>query len=620
MMKQGFARSMFARLNIKLLLSTVLMCALIVVAVSLYQGYLGLEQRKKNIQLEFANFERGVQLSIREAVWLYDWDMVKMIIENQTSQTLSYIEVCDHTANRCQSYGTAGQEPYLEHRSSILHYDPVSGNKAEIGVVVMQAHYEKFPAALFNDVPQLLLTNFLSIFGVAAIVYLLFHRQALKRLVSVERYARDIELQKIETLEPITVKKQLLGEDEIDHLADAINSMIETLKHELEQRQQLEQKLAQAQKMEALGTLAGGIAHDFNNILSAVLGFAQLSSMSCDPGSKLEQYQNQIIHAGERAKKLIAQILLFSRRAEPVREALFLADIVKENLALHQSGLAGSIAVESALEPGVKVLADRGQIHQILMNMVTNAGHAMAAGGGVLRIEVTRTTLSAEKAEALHIRPGPYGRLTVKDTGPGIAPQIAERVFDPFFSTKKVGEGTGMGLAVAHGIVRAHGGAIELLSSPGEGATFYIYLPETDADVQVKQVNREIINGQGEFIIVVDDEKTVTDMSDELLVKLGYQTKSFNDPLDACNAIISGDVDAVDLLITDMSMPEFSGVELARKLRQAEHTFPILLWTGYAEHIEPEDLEETKIAMILDKPFTLESLAKTVRKLLLKGE
>ena len=620
MMKQGFARSMFARLNIKLLLSTVLMCALIVVAVSLYQGYLGLEQRKKNIQLEFANFERGVQLSIREAVWLYDWDMVKMIIENQTSQTLSYIEVCDHTANRCQSYGTAGQEPYLEHRSSILHYDPVSGNKAEIGVVVMQAHYEKFPAALFNDVPQLLLTNFLSIFGVAAIVYLLFHRQALKRLVSVERYARDIELQKIETLEPITVKKQLLGEDEIDHLADAINSMIVTLKHELEQRQQLEQKLAQAQKMEALGTLAGGIAHDFNNILSAVLGFAQLSSMSCDPGSKLEQYQNQIIHAGERAKKLIAQILLFSRRAEPVREALFLADIVKENLALHQSGLAGSIAVESAMEPGVKVLADRGQIHQILMNMVTNAGHAMAAGGGVLRIEVTRTTLSAEKAEALHIRPGPYGRLTVKDTGPGIAPQIAERVFDPFFSTKKVGEGTGMGLAVAHGIVRAHGGAIELLSSPGEGATFYIYLPETEADVQVKQVNREIINGQGEFIIVVDDEKTVTDMSDELLVKLGYQTKSFNDPLDACNAIISGDVDAVDLLITDMSMPEFSGVELARKLRHAEHTFPILLWTGYAEHIEPEDLEETKIAMILDKPFTLESLAKTVRKLLLKGE
>ncbi len=620
MMKQGFARSMFARLNIKLLLSTVLMCALIVVAVSLYQGYLGLEQRKKNIQLEFANFERGVQLSIREAVWLYDWDMVRMIIENQTSQTLSYIEVCDHTANRCQSYGTAGQEPYLEHRSSILHYDPVSGSKAEIGVVVMQAHYEKFPAALFNHVPQLLLTNFLSIFGVAAIVYLLFHRQALKRLVSVERYARDIELQKIETLEPITVKKQLLGEDEIDHLADAINSMIVTLKHELEQRQQLEQKLAQAQKMEALGTLAGGIAHDFNNILSAVLGFAQLSSMSCEPGSKLEQYQNQIIHAGERAQKLIAQIMLFSRRAEPAREALFLADVVKENLALHQSGLGDSIVVESSLDPEVKVLADPGQMHQILMNMVTNAGHAMAESGGILKIEVTRIILTAERAESLHIRPGTYGLLMVQDTGPGIPAQIAERVFDPFFSTKKVGEGTGMGLAVAHGIVRAHGGTIELKSLAGEGATFYIYLPETDADVQVKQSHEEVVTGQGEFIIVVDDEKTVTDMSDELLVKLGYQTKSFNDPLDACNAIISGDVDAPDLLITDMSMPEFSGVELARKLRQAEHTFPILLWTGYAEHIEPEDLEETKIAMILDKPFTLESLAKTVRKLLLKGE
>ncbi len=615
---QGIARSMFARLNIKLLLSTILTCALIVVAVSLYQGYLGLEQRKQNIQTEFANFERGAQLSIREAVWLYDWDMVKMIIENQTSQTLSYIEVCDHKANRCQQFGQAGQQPYLEHRSTILHYDPVSSDATEIGVVILQAHYEKFPAAIFKEFPQLLLTNFISIFGVAAIVFLLFHRQALKRLVGVERYARDIELQKIETLEPITVKKQFLGEDEIDHLADAINSMIASLKKELEQRRQLEQDLAQAQKMEALGTLAGGIAHDFNNILSAVLGFAQLSSMACEPGSKLDQYQSQIIQAGERAKKLIAQIMLFSRRAEPVREALFLADVVKDNLALHQSSLSDSISVKTDLEPGVKVLADPGQVHQILMNMVTNAGHAMKETGGILKIQVKRVTLADDKAESLNVRPGSYGCLVVEDTGPGIPEPIAERVFEPFFSTKKTGEGTGMGLAVAHGIIRAHGGAIELKSVPQQGATFYIYLPETDADVHVRQTNSEIIVGQGEMIVVVDDEKTVTDMSDELFTKLGYQTVSYNDPFEACQAIIAGK-QSVDLLITDMTMPECSGIQLALELRRADKKFPILLWTGYAENIAPEELSQARIDKVLDKPFSLEVLAKTVRQILLTG-
>ncbi len=617
MVKQGFARSMFARLNIKLLLSTILTCALIVVAVSLYQEYLGLEQRKKNIQSEFANFERGAQLSIREAVWLYDWDMVEKIIENQTSHTLSYIEVCDHTANRCQRYGEAGLDPYLEHRSMILHFDPVTNSSTEIGVIILQAHYEKYPAAIFKDFPQLLLSNFLSIFGVAAIVYLLFHRQALKRLVRVERYARAMELQKIETLEPITVKKQLLGEDEIDHLADAINSMIATLKMELEQRRQLEQDLAQAQKLEALGTLAGGIAHDFNNILSAVLGFAQLSSLTCEPGSKLEQYQNQIILAGERAQKLIAQILLFSRRAEPVREPLFLEDIVKESLALHQSSLPRLISVETSLDPGVKVLADPGQVHQILMNLITNAGHAMNETGGVLKIQVQRANLSQEKAEIFNVRPGCYGCLTVEDSGPGISEDIAERIFEPFFSTKKTGEGTGMGLAVAHGIVRAHGGAIELKSAPGQGAVFHIYLPETDANVQPKVTNDEIIAGKGELIVVVDDEKTVTSMSDELFVRLGYRTVSYNDPLRACQDMVSGE-QPVDLLITDMTMPEFNGLQLAQELRRAGKTFPILLWTGYADSIEADDLFEVQIVKVLDKPFSLEVLAKTVREILLE--
>ena len=605
----------FTRLNIKLLVSTIVTCSLIVVAVSLYQGYLDLAQRKKNIQTEFANFERGAQLSIRKAVWLYDWDMVKMIIEGQTSQTLSYIEVCDHTTNRCQRYGQEGLEPYLEYRSALIPFDAIANSGTDIGVVVLQAHYEKLSTAIFKEFPQSLLANFLSIFGVATIVYLLFHRQVLTRLVSVERYAREIELQKIETLQPITVKKQLLGEDEIDHLAAAINGMIVTLKQELGQRQQLEQKLAQAQKMEALGTLAGGIAHDFNNILSAVLGFAQLSAMGCEPGSKLEKYQSQIIHAGERAKKLIAQILLFSRREEPVREALFLAEVVKDSLALHQSSLADSITVETKLDPEVKVLADPDQLHQILMNMLTNAGHAMKKTGGVLSFEVQRATLALDRAEFFNVRPGSYGCVIVKDTGPGIPEKIAERVFDPFFSTKKLGEGTGMGLAVAHGIVRAHGGAIELQNNPGQGAAFYIYLPETDAAVQPRLESKEIFTGQGEMIVVVDDEQVVTDMSDDLLVSLGYQTVSYNDPVQACQELVSG-AQTPALLITDFSMPDLSGIQLAQELRRADIHCPILLWTGYAEDITDEDLTQAGIAKIMDKPFTMNSLAEAVRQLL----
>ncbi len=610
-----FTKLMFARLNIKLLLSTVLTCAVMVLAVSLYQGYLGLEQEKKKILTEFANFENGAQFSIREAVWLYDWGMVKMIIENQTSQTLSFIQICDHTANRCQEYGEPGRTPFLEHRSPIRHHDPVTGDETEIGTVLLQAHYEKFPAALFKEFPQLLLTNFLSIFGVAAIVFLLFHRQALKRLVAVERYTRNIELQKIENLPPIEVKKQALGEDEIDRLADAINTMIATLKAELDQRHQLEQELAQAQKLEALGTLAGGIAHDFNNILSAVLGFAQLSEMAVEPGSKLSHYQQQIIQAGERAKKLIAQILLFSRRAEPVREALYLANIVTENLAMHRSSLPDNIRIETSLDQGIKVLGDAGQLHQILMNLLTNAGHAMQKAGGQLSIRVESVELPPQKADLLHLRPGCYARLTVRDNGPGIPADIAERVFEPFFSTKKVGEGTGMGLAVTHGIVRAHGGAIELQNSPGGGATFVIYLPTTDTEVDGKKTPARIVRGSGETIVVVDDEKNVTDMSAAMLDNLGYRVVCYNDPRQACQELSRGEL-ALDLLITDLTMPELDGVELAGKLRMLDKSFPILLWTGYAENVNPEDLDRYQIACVLEKPFTVETLSRTVRQLL----
>ncbi len=602
-----------AKLKNKLLLSMLLTCTLIVLTVSFYQGYLRLERQKQQIQQEFISFENGAMNSIREAVWLYDWDMVQTIVENQTSKVITYAEICDRSAARCFKFGLLDNVPFLEHTSNISHRQPATRNQVDIGTVYLQAHYEPFSVSILRDLPELLLANGVSVFGVAVILFFLFHRQVVNRLQQVESYARAIDLNNIDRLSPLKVPENRYRDDEIDHLVDAINGMTAQIKDDLEQRQQLEQRLTQAQKMEALGTLAGGIAHDFNNILSAVLGFAQLSYTRCEPGSKLQQYQQQIIQAGERAKKLIGQILLFSRRAEPVREALKLAEIIRDDTPLLRASLPTNVDIAIFLDDEVRVLGDATQLHQVVMNLTANAGYAMRETGGHLTIDLARKKLAGVAAERLDLAPGRYARLTIRDTGPGIPEAIRKRVFEPFFSTKKVGEGTGMGLAVAHGIIRAHGGVIDLAGEVGEGACFYVYLPETDLCVKKKAPPVTTLTGGGQSIVIVDDELPVAELGREILVNLGYRVAVYNDPYQAYQELSVADM-AIDLLITDLTMPGMGGLDLAKKLRSRNLSWPILLWTGFADKAEAADLSGAAISRVLRKPFTIESLAEAVHQ------
>ena len=590
-----------------------LTCTFIVLAVSLYQGYLRLERQKRQIQQEFVNFENGAMNSIREAVWLYDWDMVQTIVENQTSSVVTYAEICDHPADRCFKFGQRDEAPVLEHSSAITHWEPANHDQVDIGTVYLQAHYEPFPASIFRSFPELLLANGVSVFGVAIILFFLFQRQVVNRLQQVESYTRSIDLSNIDRLSPLVVPKNRCNDDELDRLVDAINGMTGQIKADLEQRQQLEQHLTQAQKMEALGTLAGGIAHDFNNILAAVLGFAQLSYSRCEPGSKVQQYQQQILQAGDRAKKLIGQILLFSRRAEPIREALNLADIITADAPLLRASLPTNVDIVMSLDDDARVLGDATQLHQIVMNLTANAGYAMRNIGGHLTINLARRKLSAGAAERLDLKPGRYACLTIKDTGPGIPEEIRKRIFEPFFSTKRVGEGTGMGLAVAHGIVRAHGGAIDLAAEAGAGACFHVYLPETDRFPEPKSASFSTVSGCGESIVIVDDDTPVAELGREILVKLGYQVTIYNDPYSAYEDLAEGDR-KVDLLITDLTMPGLGGLELAKKLRALNLSCPIMLWTGFADKAEAADLTAVDISRVFRKPFTIESLAEAVRQ------
>jgi hypothetical protein len=285
-------------LRTKLLLSTVLACSLIVLVITFIDLLHFREAEKARIQEEFINFEKGTKQTIREAVWKYDWDMVKTILESQTSQVISFVEICDNKISRCLQHGTRGSIPYLEFKTPILYGEGESGEQVELGSIILQSHYKTFSGNVYNDLPKLFLTNVLSVFGIALILFYLFHRQVVQRLLALEQYTSKIDLQEIGSSDSPACSGKEKWRDEIDLLADAVGGLVDKTKGELERRQTLEKQLNQAQKMEALGNLAGGIAHDFNNILAAILGFAELSSLKSEPGSELHQNLKKIISAG----------------------------------------------------------------------------------------------------------------------------------------------------------------------------------------------------------------------------------------------------------------------------------------------------------------------------------
>ena len=386
-----------------------------------------------------------------------------------------------------------------------------------------------------------------------------------------------------------------------------------------EERARLQAQLSQAQKMEAIGTLAGGIAHDFNNILSAIIGYAELARMNLHKPEKMVNELGEVIKAGERARDLVKHILTFSRKTETRYSPLELSSTVDESLKMLRSVIPSTIEIRHDIMKSGLVMSNPTQIHQIIMNLCTNAAQAMDASGGVLEVILEKIFIDKAMSRDLDLTSGSYFKLTVSDTGQGIPPENMERIFDPYFTTKELGRGTGLGLSVVHGIVKDHHGAITCMSESGRGTTFEIYLPELEsAKPGSETLEEEIIPRGTERIFFIDDEQVLVDMTERMLGDLGYEVFTETSSLKALE-IFMRTPRQFDLVITDMTMPGMTGDKLAQKFMDIRSDIPVILCTGYSEHISEDRAKDIGIREFLVKPLEIKKLAAIIRKVLDQG-
>ncbi|MFH0995035.1 MAG: PAS domain S-box protein [Pseudomonadota bacterium] len=379
----------------------------------------------------------------------------------------------------------------------------------------------------------------------------------------------------------------------------------------------LERELHQAQKLDALGTLAGGIAHDFNNVLTAIMGLIEMEALDAGEGSRSHERMAQALSACCRARDLIKQILAFSRQSDHQRKPIEMGSIVEDAVKMLRASIPTTIDIRFASQDGQSVIVgDPTQIHQVIVNLCTNAAHAMRDTGGILKVSLDHVEIDAvEAAEHLDQQPGTYVRLVVGDTGHGMDRKTLDRIFEPFFTTKAPGEGAGIGLSVVHGIAKSHGGRIAVYSEPGEGSNFEILFPRTDNVSASVDKPKTGIRGGTERIFLVDDEEILIDVVTAMLKILGYEVVSAKGSRDALQ-LFQSQCDRFHLVITDLTMPEMTGLELAAEMLRIRGGIPIILSTGFTS----AELREKAMAMgireVMMKPFVLQELAQTVRRIL----
>jgi PAS domain S-box-containing protein len=383
----------------------------------------------------------------------------------------------------------------------------------------------------------------------------------------------------------------------------------------------LENQLAQAQKMQAIGTLAGGIAHDFNNILAAIIGYTEICRLKATQADDLHRDLDKILKAGERAKDLVKQILTFSHQSENVKKPMEIKYCIKETLKLLKATIPSNIQIRHDIQPvPAIVMADPTQIQRIVMNLCTNAAHAMQETGGILEICLRNVEFDQTSA-GIHkqLEPGAYVALTVSDTGQGMTTETLQRIFEPYFTTKKLGEGTGLGLSVVHGIVRKLNGVIKVYSEIGSGSTFNIYLPRIEASPEPATRTAVERPSRGcETILLVDDEAMVLDMTREMLMNLGYDVVSESGGAEALNTF-QLQPNRFDLVITDQTMPQMTGKRLAQEMMLIRPDLPIILCTGFSASINEEQALSMGIRAFIRKPILRNELAAIVRRALDRG-
>jgi signal transduction histidine kinase len=404
-----------------------------------------------------------------------------------------------------------------------------------------------------------------------------------------------------------------------ERLSRVVGSVRRALREALDraERRQLEARLRRAQRLEAMGALAGGIAHDFNNILGAVLGYGERALREAARGSRLREELDSIMAAGERGRALVERILAFTRSGLGERVPVHVENVVSEALDLLRARLPEGVTIEARLASGAAaILGDPTQVHQVLMNLGTNAVQAMPAGG-TLRVSLDTMRVGSARATTLgNLEPGEYLVLSVADTGTGIAPEILDRIFDPFFTTKEVGTGTGLGLSLVHGIVGEVGGAIDVASKLGAGSTFTVYLPrfgdaaESDVDMEPAMPR-----GDGQRVLVVDDEEPLVRLATRTLEELGYAPTGFTSSA-AALAAFRADPQRFDALITDERMPGMSGSALIREVRGIRNGIPIVLMSGYVGDAVASQARAAGAEEVLKKPLSARDLAASLARVL----
>ncbi|GFO63056.1 hybrid sensor histidine kinase/response regulator [Geomonas paludis] len=394
-------------------------------------------------------------------------------------------------------------------------------------------------------------------------------------------------------------------------------ALVRDVTHEL----QLERQLRQAQRMEAIATLAGGIAHDFNNNLASIITCTEMARDDVAPESPLRELLDVVLKSSYRGRKLVKQILTFCCKGEQERQPVQVEAIMNECLNLMRPSIPSSITVHAQMEPELgMIMADPTQIHQIIMNLVTNASHAMRLKGGSLDLALENVTLDSDSLGTPDLPPGPYLKLTVKDSGHGMDHKTMEQIFDPFFTTKGHNEGTGLGLSVVHGIVRNHGGGITVSSRPGLGATFEVFLPRIAAVRKDALLDSETASMMGTGrILFVDDEEDVVFAGKKMLERLGYQVVTGRDGMEALE-IFRADPGAVDLVITDQTMPRMTGIELSRELAAVRSDLPVILCTGLGSGVDRtaqrEEAEQAGVREVAYKPLDREEMTAMIRRVL----
>jgi PAS domain S-box-containing protein len=411
------------------------------------------------------------------------------------------------------------------------------------------------------------------------------------------------------------IRRRHKAEEELRASHAQLEEAYEKLVKETKDKESLEDRLRQAQKMESLGTLTGGIAHDFNNILAAILGFAEMSLDDAPKNSQQEKNLKHVITSCFRGRDLIQQMLAFSRKTDAVRKPLSLSPLISETVKLLRASLPSTIELEFQKKAAFDMVnANPTEIQQVIMNLCTNAAQALPEGQGRVKISLGNVMIDSIANDRPELTGGRYLTIEVKDTGIGMDTAVIKRIFEPFYTTKETGKGTGMGLAVVYGIVKGLGGDINVESRPGIGTTFQILLPVVESGLKQANIGTSGPSGH-ERILFIDDDELLAELGKGMLERLGYKVEAMTDSLNALDLFLK-DPNAFDLVFTDQTMPRMTGLKLAQEMLKVRPNIPILLYTGHSDAVSIEVIEKIGIKGSLMKPLTKQEAAKAIRRLL----